>query len=175
MSQPVVATVRVRPSTRLSLPRPEPVKIHTLDLVVPLVWAPIYYFFPPVSQADHPVKETVFNLISSLADVLEHFPLLAGTIKPDQSGNLNVYSDNIGADFVYELRNEMYPGDHVQGLDPRGLDIGLPAPGDPLIAVKFTAVGKPLHLRLTTLLTTRRSSHAAPTCCASPPIMWSVI
>jgi len=83
----------------------------------------------------HPVKETVSNLISSLADVLEHFPLLAGTIKPDQSGNLNVY--NAGAGFVHEPRNEMYPGDHVQALDPRGLDIGLPAPGDPLIAVKY--------------------------------------
>ena len=140
MSQPVAATVRVRPSTRLRIPRPDPVKIHTLDLVVPLVWAPIYYFFPPVSQADHPVKETVLNLISSLADVLEHFPLLAGSIKPDQSGNLNIHSSGVGADFVYELRNEKFSGEHDQGLDPRGLDIGLPIPGDPLIAVKFTAV-----------------------------------
>lgn len=140
MSNPVAATVRVRPSTRLGLPRPDPIKIHTLDLVVPLVWAPIYYFFPPVSQADHPVKETVLNLISSLADVLEHFPLLAGAIKPDESGNINIHSDGVGADFVYELRDEVFPGTHAQGLDPRGLDFGLPAPGDPLIAVKFTAV-----------------------------------
>jgi len=51
---------------------------------------------------------------SPLTDVLERFPLLAGTIKPNQSGNLNVYSDNISADSVYELRNEMYPSDHVQ-------------------------------------------------------------
>ena len=94
----------------------------------------------------HPVGETVFNPIPSLADVLEYLPLLVGAIKPDQSGNLNVYLDKIGAGFVYELRNEMYPGDHVQGLDPRGLDISLPAPGDPLIAVKFTAVGKPRSL-----------------------------
>lgn len=140
MSQPVVATVRVKPSTRLGLPRPDPVKIHTLDLVVPLVWAPIYYFFPPVSQAEHPVKEAVLNLISSLADVLEHFPLLAGCIKHDDSGNLSIHSDNVGADFVYELRNEMFPGAHAHGLDPRDIDIGLPAPGDPLVAVKFTAV-----------------------------------
>lgn len=140
MSQPAIATVRVRPSTGLGLPRPDPVKIHTLDLVVPLVWAPIYYFFPPVSQAEHPVKETVLNLISSLADVLEHFPLLAGAIKPDESGNLCIHSDNVGADFVYELRNAKFPGEHVQGIDPRGLDFGLPAPGDPLVAVKFTAV-----------------------------------
>ena len=144
MSQPVAATIRVRPSTRLGLPRPDPVKIHTLDLIVPLVWAPIYYFFPPVSQADHPVKETVLNLISSLADVLEHFPLLAGAIKPDDSGTLNIYSDNVGADFVYELRNEKFPGTHVQGLDPRALEFGLPAPGDPLIAVKFSAVRQSL-------------------------------
>lgn len=143
MSQSVAATIRVRPSTRLGLPRPEPVKIHTLDLVVPLVWAPIYYFFPPVSQADHPVKETVFNFISSLADVLEHFPLLAGAIKPDDSGDLYVYSDSVGADFVYELRNDEFPGTHVHGLDPRGFEFGLPVPGDPLIAVKFTAVSDP--------------------------------
>jgi len=32
-----------------------------------------------------------------------------------QSGNPDVHSDNIGTDFVYELRNEMYPGDHAQG------------------------------------------------------------
>lgn len=140
------ATIRVKPSTRLGLPRPDPVKVHTLDLVVPLVWAPIYYFFPPVSQADHPVKETVFNLISSLADVLEHFPLLAGTIKPDESGNLTVYSENVGADFIYSLRNEEFPGVHVDGLDPRGLEIGLPVAGDPLIAVKFSAVGKHIFI-----------------------------
>ncbi|KAF9643109.1 hypothetical protein BDM02DRAFT_3123852, partial [Thelephora ganbajun] len=139
MSQSIVAAVRVKPSTRLGLPRPDPVRIHTLDLIAPLVWAPIYYFFPPVSQADHPVKETILNFISSLADVLEHFPLLAGSIKYDDSGNLNIHSDNVGADFVYELRNEKFPGAHVQGLEPRGIDIGLPAPGDPPVAVKFTA------------------------------------
>ncbi|KAF9789193.1 transferase family-domain-containing protein [Thelephora terrestris] len=139
MSQPVVASVRVRPSTRFGLPRPDPVKIHALDLIVPRVWTPIYHFFPPVSQADHPVKETVLNLISSLADVLEHFPLLAGSLKPDCLGNLNIHSDNVGADFVYELRDEMFPGVHAHGLDPRGADIGFPTPGDPLVAVKFTA------------------------------------
>ena len=152
MSQSVLASVRVKPSTSLGLPRPDPVRIHTLDLVVPLVWAPIYYFFPPVSQVDHPVKEAVLDLISSLADVLEHFPLLAGSIKPDDSGNLNIHSDNVGADFVYELKNEPFPGVHVHGLDPRGLDVGLPAPGDPLVAVKFTAVRavnpKPLSISL---------------------------
>ena len=140
MSQPVVATIRVKPSTRLGLPRPEPVRIHTLDLVVPLVWAPIYYFFPPVSQADHPVKETVLNLISSLADVLEHFPVLAGSFRHDDSGNLDIHSDDVGADFIYELRNQKFPGEHVEGINPRGLNFGLPIPGDPLIAVKFTAV-----------------------------------
>ena len=111
-----------------------------MDLVVPLVWAPIYYFFPPVSQADHPVKETVLNLISSLADVLEHFPVLAGSFRPDDAGNLNIHSDGVGADFIYELRNEKFPGEHVEGINPRGLEFGLPVPGDPLIAVKFTAV-----------------------------------
>jgi hypothetical protein len=140
MSQPVAATIRVKPSTGLGLTRPDPVKIHTLDLVVPLVWAPIFYFFPPVSQADHPVKETVLNLISSLADVLEHFPLIAGSFKRDDSGNLYVHADNVGADFVYELRNEKFPGPSAHGLDPKGLLMELPAPGEPLIAVKFTAV-----------------------------------
>ena len=144
MLQPVVASVRVRPSASLGFPRPDPVKIHTLDLIVPLVWTPIYYFFPPVSQVDYPVKETVLNLISSLADVLEHFPLLAGTIKPDGSGGHKIHSDNVGADFIYELRNEKFPGVHVDGLDPRGLDFGIPVPGEPLVAIKFTAVGPPV-------------------------------
>ena len=164
MSQPILATVRVRPSTRLGLPRPEPVKIHALDLVVPLVWAPIYYYFPPVSQADHPVKETVLNLISSLAHVLEHFPLLAGAIKPDQSGSLYIHSDDVGADFVYELRNEELPRGQPQGIDPRGLDIGLPAPGDPLIAVKFTAVCMGLFYHLAIVLTTRYVVHLRNVC-----------
>ena len=39
-----------------------------------------------------------------------------------------------------------------------GLDIGLPAPGDPLIAVKYTMVGNPCHYRPITLLTMRRRS-----------------
>lgn len=84
--------------------------------------------------------DTVLDLISSLADVLEHFPLLAGTIKPDGAGNLRMHSDNVGADFVCELRNVKFPGGHVQGLNPRGTSIGPPVPGEPLIAVKFTVV-----------------------------------
>ena len=140
MSQPVVATIRVKPSTGLGLTRPEPVRVHTMDLIVPPVWAPIYYFFPPVSQADHPVKETVLNLISSLADVLEHFPVLAGSFRRDDSGNLDIHSDDVGADFIYELRNQKFPGEHVEGINPRGLIFGIPVPGDPLIAIKFTAV-----------------------------------
>ena len=52
----------------------------------------------------------------------------------------------------------MYPSNHVQGLDSRGLDIRLPAPGDPLIAVKFTAVGKPHHSRLITPILTMRTA-----------------
>ena len=146
MPQPVVASFRVRPRTSPDLPRPDPVKIHTLDLIVPLVWTPIYYFFPPVSQVDYPVKETVPNLITSLIDVLEHFPLLAGTIKPDGSEGHKIHSDNVGADFIYELRNEKFPGVHVDGLDPRGLDFGIPAPGEPLVAIKFTAVCPPVFV-----------------------------
>ena len=138
MSQSVAATVRVRLSTRLCIPHPESVKIHTVNFVVPLVWVPVYFFFPPVSQADHPVKETVPNLISSLADVLKHFLLLVRTIKPDESDDLNVYSNSVSTDFVYEQRNNKFPGQHDQGLNPRSLDIGLPVPGDPLIVVKFT-------------------------------------
>jgi len=129
-----------KPPDNHRLPRPEPVKIHTLDLVVPLVWAPLYYFFPPVSQADHPVKETVFNLISSLADVLEHFPLLAGTIRLDPSGCPIIHSENLSTDFVYELRNEKFPGENAKGLDHLNPELGLPVPGQPLIAVKFTVV-----------------------------------
>ena len=176
MSQPVVATVRVKPSTGLGLARPDPVKIHTVDLVVPLVWAPIYYFFPPVSQAEHPVKETILNLISSLADVLEHFPLLVGSFKRDEAGDLYIHSDNVGSDFVYELRNERFPGQHAQGLDPRNIEFGLPPPGDPLIAVKFTAVREPIHvaLRLYRSLMMRHSSHAERMFCASPLTTQSV-
>ena len=75
MSQPVVVSLRVKPSTSLGLPRPDPIEIHTLDLLVPLVWTPIYYFFPPVSQEDHPVEETALNFISYLADVRRRVPL----------------------------------------------------------------------------------------------------
>lgn len=155
---------------RFGLPRPDPVRVHALDLVVPLVWIPIYCFFPPVSQVDHPVKETILNLISSLADVLEHFPLFAGSFKRDDSGNPNIHSDNVGADFVYELRNETFPGERVQGLDPRGADIGFPTPGDPLVAVKFTAVCANILIDLATLLTMCYSSHAGHTFCALPLI-----
>ena len=52
----------------------DPAKIHGVDLVNPLVWAPIYYIFPSVSQAEHPLKETILNLVSSLADVLNTSP-----------------------------------------------------------------------------------------------------
>jgi len=87
-----------------------------------------------VSQADHPVKETVLNLISSLADVLEHLPVLAGSFRPDDAGNLNAGLDGVGADFIYELRNEKFPGEYVERINPRGLEFGLPVLDDPLIA-----------------------------------------
>lgn len=175
MPQPVIASVRVKPSKTLGLPRPGPVEVHALDLVVPLVWTPTFYFFPPVSQADHPVKETVLNLISSLADVLEHFPLLGGTVKPDDSGNLKIHSDGVGADFIYELRDQKYPGVHVQGLSPRGAEIGPPGPGEPLIAIKFTAVCAFVLVVFANPLTKYHSSRVGHMFCALPSTISSGI
>ena len=64
-------------------------------------------------------------------------------------------STNFSVDFVYELRNEKFPGERAQGLDPRDADTGFPTPGDPMVAVKFTAVRANILIDLATLSTLR--------------------
>ena len=71
------------------LVRTDPAKIHTVDLVVPLVWAPTYYFFSSISQAEHPLKETILNLVSSLVGVLNTSPFSRGHSNTTNPGFLH--------------------------------------------------------------------------------------
>ena len=43
------------------------------------------------------------------------------SFKRDKLGDLYIHWDDVGADFVYELGNEKFPG-----LDPRNIEFGLP-------------------------------------------------
>jgi hypothetical protein len=135
-------TVRVKPSRKNALDLPPPVPLSIFDLLMPPVYVPLYLFFRPSTISSTANQFTALSLISSLADVLEHFPPFAGSIKPDQSGQLYVHSDNRGADFVYEFRNEQLPGEQLEADDlaPRG---SFPDPSDkdePVLAVKLTSV-----------------------------------
>lgn len=132
-------TVRVKPSNKHGLELPPPTPLSAFDLLMPPVYVPLYLFFRP-SFSPFGTQKTASDLISALADVLEHFPGLAGSIQPDDSGRPHVHSDRRGMDFVYEVREEKFPGIDSQDLCPRDM---FPDPNngdETLIAIKFTSV-----------------------------------
>lgn len=134
-------TIRVQPSNRSGLELPPPAALSVFDLLMPPVYVPLYLFLHPSYFPRFGHRCTALSLITALADVLEHFPPLAGSIQPDGSGKLHVHSDHRGTDFVYETRKQRFPGPDAEDLCPRGM---LPDPtnkDETLIAVKFTSVG----------------------------------
>jgi Transferase family len=133
-------TIRVKPSRKNALDLPPPVPLSIFDSIVPPLYVPIFLIFRPSTITPTSNQFTALSLISALADVLEHFPPFAGSIKPDQSGKLWVHSDSRGADFVYEFRNEQLPSVHVQDINPRGIFPDPSNKDETLLAVKLTSV-----------------------------------
>ena len=89
-----------------------------------------------------------------------------GAIKPDNSGDLRVYSDNIGTNFVYELRSEEFPGTHIHSISGvLSLDSQSQSPQSP----PRYANPCPDHLKI--VLTTCYSSHAEHTLCVPVPVV----
>jgi Transferase family len=145
---PIMATtVRVKPSSRVGLKLPPAVPLSTFDMLMPPVYVPLYIIFRPSTSTSLPIQYHALNLLTAYAEVLAYFPLLAGSIFPDESGRLCVHSDNRGADFIYEIRKQKFPGERAEGLAPRST---LPNPNnedEALLAVKFTSVSDFLNLR----------------------------
>ncbi|KAA1473424.1 transferase-domain-containing protein [Dentipellis sp. KUC8613] len=126
-------TTRVRPSGKLTNPAPAPIVLHGLDFLPPPVYVRLHLFFPP----NQPKSDAVENFRTSLADALDFYPPIAGSLRPGEAGRPTLYCDSRGVDFIHE--NVSYAYRDVPGGDSEALGPQMELRNDPpLLAVKVT-------------------------------------
>ena len=138
------ATVRVKPSTRLGRATPDLIRLNVMDLIMPAVYVRLHFFFQP--DPTRTWLETTQHLQSSLADALEHYPPISGTITPNSDGHLSISCDGRGADFIYDTRDYPHadlPNGDADDLAPRGPLVSDAKQNSALLAVKATMVSLP--------------------------------
>ncbi|TFY72327.1 hypothetical protein EVG20_g665 [Dentipellis fragilis] len=126
-------TTRVKPSGKLAIPAPAPIVLHGLDFLPPPIYIRLHFFFLP----DKTKSDTVDHLKTSLADVLDFYPPIAGSLRPGENGKLTLYCDGRGVDFLHQ--NVSYAYQDVPGGDSEVLGPQIELKGDqPLLAAKVT-------------------------------------
>lgn len=148
----------IKPTNRPSAAEKSRIPLHALDLINPPVHISNHRFFHrPEHLKEHDVVET---LKSSLAEALELYPPVAGTVRANEEGEPYIALDGEGALFQVETRDSPFTGDG-DDLSPRPVLL-LPTPSS-VLAVKVTQVGN-LHCIYNNVLVTHgldwiRSNH----------------
>lgn len=136
MTSNCVETFVIKPTNKYNRPCSTPtVLLHVLDLI----GAPVHisnhrFFHRPEHLKEHDVVDA---LKSSLAEALELYPPVAGTVRADEKGEPYIALDAEGALFQVEMRNSNFAGD-ADDLSPRPVLL-LPTPSS-VLAVKVTQV-----------------------------------
>ncbi|TFY67516.1 hypothetical protein EVG20_g3910 [Dentipellis fragilis] len=128
-------TMRVKPSGKLGNPAPAPITLHGLDMLLPHLFIRLHFFFSP----DKAASDTVGHLKASLADVLDLYPPVAGSLRPGPDGKLAFHSDGRGVDFIQH--DVPYPYSDVPEGDSASLGPQVDVermPDGPVFAVKVT-------------------------------------
>ncbi|KAI8642826.1 transferase [Parasitella parasitica] len=132
-----VETFKIFPSNKHNRPAPpSKVAFHGLDLMgAPIQIRNHRFFHPPTDTTfDHVVE----NLKSSLAEALELYPPVAGTLEMDRDGEIHSAMGpefNKGTPFLVERKETPYQGD-ADDVGPR-TDVLLPHTSD-ILQVKVT-------------------------------------
>jgi hypothetical protein len=131
-----VGIFTIKPTTKYNRPSStQTISLHALDLISPPVHISNHRFF---HHPKHFKGEDVVNILkSSLAEALELYPPVAGTIRVDERGEPFIALDGAGAPFQVEVRDVPFAGD-ADDLSPRPVML-LPTPSSAL-AVKITQV-----------------------------------
>ncbi|CAF0728708.1 unnamed protein product [Adineta steineri] len=136
-----VETYTIHPTTNKynRPPPPSTIALHGMDLI----GAPIdihnhrFYHCPPC-QMISTITDLIDKLKSSLAEALELYPPVAGTLQTNEEGEIYIAMDaenKLGTPFLVDMKDTPYAGDN-EDLSPR-LFMLLP-PSSSILAVKVT-------------------------------------
>ena len=134
-----VETYTLYPTNKYNLPSsPSKIKLHDLDLFSAAIHIRNHRFFHrPASLTP---TDVVDQLKSSLAEALELYPPVTGTVQPDDQGELCIVMDKekrLGTPFLVEMKSTPFVGD-TEDLSPR--QETLLSPSASILAVKVTQV-----------------------------------
>jgi hypothetical protein len=134
----VVETSTIYPTNKYNRPRPpSKIALHGLDgLSAPIQIHNHRFFHPPAGS----FSDVIDKLKSSLAEALELYPPVAGTVIANEQGEIYIATDAdniLGSPFLVDIRDTPYDGD-FEDLSPR-TDVILP-PLSSSFAVKVTRV-----------------------------------
>ncbi|TPX64611.1 hypothetical protein SpCBS45565_g05780 [Spizellomyces sp. 'palustris'] len=139
-------------------PPPSVIALHGLDLCPPIHIRNHRFYHRPHSHLIGTTTHVIDKLKSSLAEALELYPPVAGTVRANEKGEAYIAMDAenvLGTPFLVELADTQYAGDS-EDLCPR--NVVLLPPGSSTLAVKVTqfscgtiAVAASVHHQVTDL------------------------
>jgi hypothetical protein len=138
-----VETYTIYPTTnKYNRPPPPPtIALHGMDLLgAPMDIHNHRFFHRPPSHLISTTTDIIDKLKSSLAEALELYPPVAGTVRANENGELYIDMDaenRLGTPFLVDMKDTPYTGD-TEDLSPRL--VMLLAPSSSTLAVKVTEV-----------------------------------
>jgi len=141
-TQTSTQTSKVVPTSKYNRPSPpSKIPLHGLDLLATPIHIRNHRFYHcSQSGKNSDAADVVEKLKASLAEALELYPPVTGTVHDNGQGELHIAMDaaNIQAiPFLFDAKDTPYVGDSEE-LSPRTET--LLAPGSPILAVKVTQV-----------------------------------
>ncbi|KAI8599337.1 transferase [Dissophora ornata] len=131
----VIETYTIHPTGKYNRPPPpSTITLHGLDLSPPIQIHNHRFYHRPTSAT----SDVIDKLKSSLAEALELYPPVAGTVQANEARELCIAMDaenTLGTPFLVEMKDTPYTGDS-EDLSPR-TDVMLP-PSSSIFAVKVT-------------------------------------
>ncbi|KIL66997.1 hypothetical protein M378DRAFT_159947 [Amanita muscaria Koide BX008] len=132
-----VETYTIFPTNKYNRPPPPPsIPLHGLDTMAPPIHILNHRFYHSPQPGVTP--SIIDKLKSSLAEALELYAPISGTVRSDDNGDVYIATDteNIqGTPFLVEMRDVPFAGD-TEDLSPR--TVVLLPPGSSTLAVKVT-------------------------------------
>ena len=133
-----VETYTIYPTNKYNrAPPPPTVALHGLDLLSPPIQIHNHRFFHRPTSA---TSDVIDKLKSSLAEALELYPPIAGTVEANEKGDVYIAMDAeniLGTPFLVDMKDTPYTGD-TEDLSPR--TVMLLPPSSSILAVKVTQV-----------------------------------
>ncbi|CAF1541090.1 unnamed protein product [Adineta ricciae] len=133
-----IETYTIYPTKKYNRPPPPSrIVLHGLDLLSPPIHILNHRFYRPPTDS---ITNVIDKLKSSLADALELYPPVAGTVRTDENDEVYIALDaeNISdIQFLVEMRDTPFVGDS-EDLSPR--TVVLLPPLSSTLAVKVTRV-----------------------------------